>query len=247
MKFGEFLKIFLVLRIIFDSIEQVDQSLHPCNTMPPKSIYDAYCLTCQKLAESFKRDFTRLKHHRNHVVGICQFGRLVKLIYPNLQIKRLGRRGHSKYHYLGIGWNNDMVDSDIIQKQVVGVKFQNTFLKNGPMVNFQGQELREGIESGKDQKSGISLEKKETFLLRFNFMAGSLYRFTLLSSTLPEIDCLPRNWECVPGKISENSKWSQNTISRSMLALKKYDVDVMPLIQNFPLLIFLPPGLNFFL
>ncbi len=48
-----------------------------------------------------------------HYVGFCtsmniepvnaaSFGKLIRSIFPNLKTRRLGTRGHSKYHYYGI-------------------------------------------------------------------------------------------------------------------------------------------------
>lgn len=35
-------------------------------------------------------------------VNAASFGKLIRSIFPNLKTRRLGTRGHSKYHYYGI-------------------------------------------------------------------------------------------------------------------------------------------------
>ena len=35
-------------------------------------------------------------------INTAQFGKLVRCVFPSVQTRRLGKRGESKYHYLGI-------------------------------------------------------------------------------------------------------------------------------------------------
>ncbi|GEQ67619.1 hypothetical protein JCM33374_g1284 [Metschnikowia sp. JCM 33374] len=50
----------------------------------------------------------------NIVLGMSHLGRLAKLTYPELASRRRGPRGDSRYHYVNIKWNGDVVNKDIL-------------------------------------------------------------------------------------------------------------------------------------
>ncbi|KAL6454642.1 RFX1 Transcriptional regulator RFX1 [Candida maltosa Xu316] len=53
-------------------------------------------------------------------VSPASFGKLVKILYPNITTRRLGMRGQSKYHYCGIKLNGD----ENMQSQLLNLQHQ---------------------------------------------------------------------------------------------------------------------------
>lgn len=64
--------------------------------------------TCQRSSESVRRDrvfarYTeRCGNERVPTLNPASFGKLVRIIFPNVQTRRLGVRGESKYHYVDL-------------------------------------------------------------------------------------------------------------------------------------------------
>lgn len=64
--------------------------------------------TCQRSTESVRRDrvfarYTeRCGNERVPTLNPASFGKLVRIIFPNVQTRRLGVRGESKYHYVDL-------------------------------------------------------------------------------------------------------------------------------------------------
>jgi regulatory factor X, other len=50
----------------------------------------------------------------------ASFGKLVRVIFPGIQTRRLGIRGESKYHYVDLALKGDVADSDILRRGVDG-------------------------------------------------------------------------------------------------------------------------------
>jgi len=44
------------------------------------------------------------------VLNPASFGKLVRIIFPNVQTRRLGMRGSSKYHYVDLGMIPEQID-----------------------------------------------------------------------------------------------------------------------------------------
>ncbi|GEQ68299.1 hypothetical protein JCM33374_g1967 [Metschnikowia sp. JCM 33374] len=87
----------------------------PSQTLPRALIYKAYYILCQKVFLKHPEISKSLCSPQSHILGQSRVGILTKLMHPNLVCKRLGKRGQSKSHYIGLIWNESMVDEDTIR------------------------------------------------------------------------------------------------------------------------------------
>ncbi|CAN3372734.1 hypothetical protein DIURU_004777 [Diutina rugosa] len=65
----------------------------PTAVVPRNRIYARYAMVCAD--------------NNLSPLSPASFGKLVRILFPNLTTRRLGMRGHSKYHYCGIRLNSD--------------------------------------------------------------------------------------------------------------------------------------------
>ncbi|GEQ72941.1 hypothetical protein JCM33374_g6629 [Metschnikowia sp. JCM 33374] len=110
VNYHELQRSFLAVKILFEFIEKVEDKTQ---TLPRLSLYKVYCILCQKLIHKHPEISIPLSLDRHLMLGQSKLGILIKLVHPDLIWKRLGRRGHSKTHYIGIRWNESMVDKDV--------------------------------------------------------------------------------------------------------------------------------------
>lgn len=113
----ELLRSFLALKILYDSLIQVDEipsSSESPATIPRHSIYKVYYIICQKLILKYPTDSNSTSLQQKLILGLSKLGKLIKLVYPTLTSKRLGRRGASKYNYMGVKWNPSIVSEEIL-------------------------------------------------------------------------------------------------------------------------------------
>ena len=69
----------------------------------------------------FSHYATRCGTERVPPLNPASFGKLVRLIFPGIQTRRLGMRGESKYHYVDLALIEDhreTVDPNRVQKSV---------------------------------------------------------------------------------------------------------------------------------
>lgn len=65
-------------------------------------------VVCKKCKDSVPRNHvftdyaTRCGTERVPPLNPASFGKLVRIIFPGIQTRRLGMRGESKYHYVGL-------------------------------------------------------------------------------------------------------------------------------------------------
>lgn len=113
----ELLRSFLAIKILRHSLIEDDGG----NTTPERSpiprldIYKVYYILCQKLILKYPSSSNTTSLQQKLIFGQSKLGKLIKLVYPNLVSKRLGRRGESRYNYLGIRWNENIVSDEITQ------------------------------------------------------------------------------------------------------------------------------------
>ncbi|KAL6451939.1 RFX2 RFX-like DNA-binding protein RFX2 [Candida maltosa Xu316] len=118
INYHELLRTFLAIKILFDILIQLplaDDDDPQNYTIPRLSIYKTYYIICQKLIASYPSASNTKNEQQKLILGQSKLGKLIKLVYPNLLIKRLGSRGESKYNYLGVMWNNNIVQHEIKQ------------------------------------------------------------------------------------------------------------------------------------
>lgn len=116
INYHELLRTFLAIKILFDVLIQLppDADKEPQNyTIPRLSIYKTYYILCQKLIQKYPSASNTTHEQQKLILGQSKLGKLIKLVYPDLVIKRLGLRGESKYNYLGVLWNENVISDDI--------------------------------------------------------------------------------------------------------------------------------------
>ena len=116
VNYHELLRTFLAIKVLLDILVQLeDPALELDHTLPRLSIYKTYYIICQKLINAYPSASNTVGEQQKIILGQLKLGKLIKLVYPNLKIKRLGSRGESKYNYLGVEWNNYVVSDEIRQ------------------------------------------------------------------------------------------------------------------------------------
>lgn len=113
VNFHELLRSFLAIKILFSALVEESTASLERATLPRISIYKLYYIICQRLILKYPSSSNSTSLQQKLILGQSKLGKLVKLVYPNLVSKRLGRRGESKYNYLGISWNTNIVDEEI--------------------------------------------------------------------------------------------------------------------------------------
>lgn len=112
VNYHELLRSFLALKIIMDALVISDPRTKDCATTPRLTIYKVYYILCQKLFLKYPSVFNALSEQKL-ILGPSKLGKLIKAMYPNIVAKRLGRRGYSKYHYMGLSLSPDLVTDEI--------------------------------------------------------------------------------------------------------------------------------------
>lgn len=115
LKPHEIRRTFLAIKILFDSVEEVKGPLWRISTISRPSMKNAYHFICQKLLEKYPTNSSILPLEK---VEVCesQLGRITKSIYPGLSTRRLGKRGDSVYHYVGLAWNKNIIDDELVHE-----------------------------------------------------------------------------------------------------------------------------------
>ncbi|RLV93215.1 RFX-like DNA-binding protein RFX2 [Spathaspora sp. JA1] len=118
INYHELLRTFLAIKILYEILIQLPLGAEEdpqSYTIPRLSIYKTYFIICQKLINNYPSSSNTTSEQQKLILGQSKLGKLIKLVYPNLLIKRLGSRGESKYNYLGVIWNENIVSEDIKQ------------------------------------------------------------------------------------------------------------------------------------
>ncbi|GEQ67973.1 hypothetical protein JCM33374_g1639 [Metschnikowia sp. JCM 33374] len=106
----ESLRTILAIKILFENCKQVED---PSLTIPRTKVYKAYYTICQKLMYKNPTTTNSSDLQQNFILGPSALGKVIKYVYPTLVTKRLGKRGTSKAHYVGITWNESVVDEEV--------------------------------------------------------------------------------------------------------------------------------------
>lgn len=116
INYHELLRTFLAVKILSDMLIQIPKERNKDLTkynIPRLSLYKTYYIICQKLLLKYPSSLTSSNEHHKLILGQSKLGKLIKVVYPDLMIKRLGSRGESKYNYLGVMWNDNIIDDEI--------------------------------------------------------------------------------------------------------------------------------------
>lgn len=234
IKFHEVQRVFLAVKIMFDAVIETDLSLRNLTSIPRPLMKDAYSIICEKLIKKYSTNSNNPPTLHGLVVGLSHLGRIANLVYPNLKIRRFGRRGESQYHYVGIMWNKSIVDDELLGS--IGPKLKKR--RDTPQTTPEADGIVPGLKTEKD----VSVPKDYSKLWHSK---SPFYSFIRSSSRYPAKICPPRNWDCIPGQIPHHSEWAKTVILKSATALKKVGVDVDPFIGNFNTKVFSTEGPNF--
>lgn len=112
VNFQEVCKTFLAIKIILNSVKKAgDTSKFGCY-FPRASVYKAYYILSKKLMQKYsvKLNFQNLQS--NLMLNQSQLGKIINLSFPNLIVKRFGKRDESAYHYEEFIWNNLVINED---------------------------------------------------------------------------------------------------------------------------------------
>lgn len=115
VNFHELLRSFLAIKVLHHALIQQSPSAEEPSTIPRVNIYKAYYILCQKLILRYPSASNSTSLQQKIILGQSKLGKLIKLVFPNLLSKRLGRRGKSKYNYLGLCWNSHVVNDEVIK------------------------------------------------------------------------------------------------------------------------------------
>lgn len=233
MNVNEILRVFLALKVIFDSVHIEEEPSLSMTYLSRLSFYQAYYIICHKLIYKYPTRSNDLRLLENLVLGQSKFGKLAKLVFPNLVTKRLGKRGQSRYHYLGMKWNESLVDEEL--KRLAELEFPQLQKELHRMHGKTEQRRQPGVASISVGSELNHPKKKQTQLIHtaLSSVKPKLYSFVDPSNRFPKGDCSPRVWQSVPGELPKQSQWSKDTVLNSVEALKLRKINVEPIIKTF--------------
>ncbi|GEQ67624.1 hypothetical protein JCM33374_g1289 [Metschnikowia sp. JCM 33374] len=111
-KYQEILRTSLVIKIILVAIQRVKSPFASQYALPRATLYKLYYIISQQLILKYPEFSRNDVVPKNVILGQVTIGKIINLIHPNLTSKRLGQRGHSKAHYIGLILN--CVDADTL-------------------------------------------------------------------------------------------------------------------------------------
>lgn len=234
IKLHEVQRVFLAVKIMFDSVIGTEVSLKNLASIPRPLVKDAYSIICEKLFKKYSTKSNNPPTLDGLVVGLSHLGRIAKLVYPNLTTRRFGRRGESQYHYIGITWNKAIVDDELLGS----IEVKPYLRRDSPQTTPEEDGLALDLTTEKDLSAARSDSKP-------SHSNPSFYSFIRSSSRYPAKICPPRNWDYITGQLPHHSEWAKTVILKSATALKKVGVDVNSFIGNFNNKVFSPEDPNF--
>ncbi|GEQ68319.1 hypothetical protein JCM33374_g1987 [Metschnikowia sp. JCM 33374] len=225
VNFHEFLRNFLALKILYGSLRKVEDS---SQTLSRLSVYKVYYILCHKLTKTHSHLSNCVSSPRQHFLGQPKIGGLTKLIHPDLVWKRLGKRGHSKVHYVGLTWNESTVDKDTLGLLDLHVTDLSEYFKRGT------NPLKPSLlpRSRVPQRSQGITNQQITPIPMQSSPFKPLSSFVDLSCKYPDCDCSPRNWKMTPNMVPKQSEWAKVTMKRSLDVLKGQGVNLDPLMAR---------------
>ncbi|GEQ67631.1 hypothetical protein JCM33374_g1296 [Metschnikowia sp. JCM 33374] len=228
----EALRIMLAIKILFASLIPVEYDHSGDSRVERSSVYKVYYMICQTLIKRYPSR-SNYSDIQTLLLGQSVLGKITKLIYPNLISKRLGRRGQSKYNYIGITWNRDTVDVEILKLLNLSIPeiskhFTNFVEKKEQKPTFTRQISTTPII----QKDIPTLTEQSLAAYWKTRWETPLYGYVNFSSKYPETDCSPRSWQTGINQIPQPSLWAKDNVNRSLHFLRAYNIDLDPLKQN---------------
>ncbi|GEQ70710.1 hypothetical protein JCM33374_g4389 [Metschnikowia sp. JCM 33374] len=221
----------LAFQIIFASVKEPEKPDSRKSGISRNSFYKVYFIICQLLSQrcSNMSQYTA----ESIILSQSNLGKLTKLARPNGAIKRLGKRGQSKYHYMGLAWDTSIVTPDILQLvELDMVHLKEYFSKFGATSSKKSRNKLAKVSWFIPTKGPKQADKNSLLPALQTFVKPS-YTFVDISHRYPASDCSPRVWEITPNCIPQQSKWAKDNTERSLVVLRDYGVELTPLITNF--------------
>ncbi|GEQ72956.1 hypothetical protein JCM33374_g6644 [Metschnikowia sp. JCM 33374] len=228
VNFHEVQRNFLAMKILFGCIKQVDES---SKILPRVSIYKLYYILCQRLLKNHPLSTSfSFDARENLVLGQSKIGILTKMIHPGLVYKRLGKRGMSITHYIGVTWNESMIDEEITGLLNLDIPKLREHFKT-PAQDAHEPAVRSGSANPEatNKPDRISSPTKRTSLVSSK---KPLYSFVDLSCKYPDEDCSPRLWRVTPSSVPKQSGWAKELTQKSVRVLKEHGVDLNPVVAK---------------
>lgn len=223
LKFHEILRVFLAVKIIFDLARPIEDTTLTKTSLQRMSIYKAYYIICHKLIKKYPTLSNSVRLQQNLVLGQAQMGKLTKLVYRDAVTRRLGKRGKSRFHYLGMTWNKCIIDDEITNMVELELPVLERYFKEVHDTNgYVALPTNKKPDIPNDLSSLITPDIFMSTPLSSSFKKPP-YTFVDISCKFPTI-CPPRSWNVVPGSIPQQSEWSETTTKFSVDALKAYNL-----------------------
>ncbi|GEQ72723.1 hypothetical protein JCM33374_g6411 [Metschnikowia sp. JCM 33374] len=242
INFHEVLRTALAIKIILETVKKVDTPMENPTSLPRASIYKAYYIICQNLIAQHPTLSNCLSLQQSIILGQSRLGKLVKLIFPNLVTKRLGKRGESKFHCMGLKLNESVVHKDILDMIALEIPDLHITFGDSRMFSYRQPKPQQVIKVPKSYDNGESdtvfsneTESPEVKSDRshFSFYQKPLYSFVDLSWKYQSCDFSPRIWKFLPSSLPRKSTWASDAMGKSLDVLKTRHIDLNPLIHNF--------------
>ncbi|GEQ68324.1 hypothetical protein JCM33374_g1992 [Metschnikowia sp. JCM 33374] len=222
--FHDFLRTVLAMKILFCCVKKVDD---PSQTLPRLAIYKVYYIIFQKLFLKYPEISNSIRVPQKYILGQPKIGKVTKLIYPDLGRKRLGKRGESKVHYIGVTWNEAIVDHDTLRLLDLGVTDLSDYFASRAI-----PPKRTPVTRPLEKQNSQHIFTQQLPPIPMPSPSKPLLSFVDFSSKYPDWECSPRVWKLTPNSAPKQSEWARSTMKRSLEVLKRHGVNLDPLITK---------------
>ncbi|GEQ67623.1 hypothetical protein JCM33374_g1288 [Metschnikowia sp. JCM 33374] len=228
----EALRIMLAIKIIFASLIPVQYDHSDDSRVERSSVYKVYYIICQSLIRKHPsaQNYSGIQ---TLLLGQSVLGKITKLIYPKLISKRLGRRGQSRYNYIGITWNRDTVDVETLKLINLTIPELSKHFTNSSGKEEKKQTFTRHIAPPPIIQKDVPALTEQSSGTYWNVgWETPSYGFVNSASRYPQADCSPRSWQTGINQIPQPSLWVKDNVTRSLHFLRSYNIDLDPLMHN---------------
>ena len=236
VNFHELLRSFLALKILFDSLVEVKESSNSLDlpTLPRLSIYKVYYILCQKLILKYPTKSNSTSLQQKLILGQSKLGKLIKLVYPNLLSKRLGRRGESKYNYLGVKWNPNIVDDEITELCEEDItKLAEIFKNEKKMMDIRRKRTLPSRHLALSHRRPSIHRRQSIISTNLSLMPLNegrirpLITFVHSNTKFPLQGFSPLSLVSNPENVDPRTSWLGAARHHSLMALQDYNIDLL--------------------
>ncbi|GEQ72943.1 hypothetical protein JCM33374_g6631 [Metschnikowia sp. JCM 33374] len=229
VNFHELIRSFLAMKILYGCIKKVPDA---SQTLARISIYKVYYILCQRLIEKYPAISSAICIPESTILGQSKMGILFNLVYPDLVCKRLGKRGQSKTHYIGLAWNKTIVDDDTIGLSNLDITDLRRHFNSTSQPPKRQRLSRTQNSKTIHYEPSQATPKHSPLPMPLPDSTKPLYSFVDLSCKYPQSDCSPRAWTRTPNSVPEHSEWAKSILESSVQVLKGHGVNLDPVVAN---------------